>query len=102
MAEGDGFTMKEGGAEEPANPKAFKVDFSSFVLSLYSSALVQLGKVEDPTSGKKIKNLEIAMQTIDIISVLQEKTKGNLDDEEEKLMNTLLQELRMAFVEAKD
>lgn len=102
MAEGDGFTMKEGASEEPINPKAFKVDFSSFILSLYSSALVQLGKVEDPTSGEKTKNLAIAMQTIDIITVLQEKTKGNLDNEEEKLMNTLLQELRMAFVEAKD
>ena len=102
MAEGDGFTMKNGKVEESAGPKALKVDFSSFILSLYSSALVQLGKVEDPTSGKKIKNLEIAMQTIDIIAILQEKTKGNLDNEEEKLMNTLLQELRMAFVEAKD
>jgi hypothetical protein len=102
MAEGDGFVMKEGAAEESTSPKAFKVDFSSFILSLYSSALVQLGKVEDPTSGEKTKNLEIAMQTIDIISVLQEKTKGNLDDDEEKLMNTLLQELRIAFVEAKD
>ena len=102
MAEGDGFTMKNGTVEESARSKALKVDFSSFILSLYSSALVQLGKVEDPTSGEKIKNLEIAMQTIDIIAILQEKTKGNLDNEEEKLMNTLLQELRMAFVEAKD
>jgi hypothetical protein len=102
MAKGDGFVMEEGSTDESASPKAFKVDFSSFILSLYSSALVQLGKVEDPTSKKKVKNLEIAMQTIDIIAVLQEKTKGNLDTEEEKLMNTLLQELRMAFVEAKD
>jgi Domain of unknown function (DUF1844) len=101
MAEGDGFVMEEGAEDkEPAGKNVFKVDFSSFILSLYSSALVQLGKVEDPTSGKKVKNIDYAKQTIDIIAVLQDKTKGNLDTEEEKLMNTLLQELRMAFVEA--
>jgi len=102
MAEGDGFVMKDGAGEESALPKTFKLDFSSFILSLYSSALVQLGKVEDPTSGKKNKNINAAKQTIDIIAVLKEKTEGNLDNEEEKLMNTLLQELRIAFVEAKD
>ncbi|MCK5542823.1 MAG: DUF1844 domain-containing protein [Desulfobacterales bacterium] len=101
MAEGNGFVMKEGTAEKSTSPKAFKVDFSSFILSLYSSALVQLGKIEDPISGEKIKNIDIARQTIDIIAVLKEKTQGNLDTEEEKLMNTLLQELRIAFVEAK-
>ncbi len=101
MAKGDGFVMKEGAGEESAKPKSFNVDFSSFILSLYSSALVQLGKVEDPTTGKKAVNVDFAKQTIDIIAVLKEKTLGNLDNEEEKLMNTLLQELRMAYVEAK-
>ncbi len=102
MAEGDGFVMKESATGAAGSPKALKVDFSSFILSLYSSALVQLGKVEDPTSGEKTKDLVLAMQTIDIIAVLQEKTAGNLDTEEEKLINTLLRELRIAFVEAKD
>lgn len=101
MTEGNGFVMENGADEESGKPNAFKVDFSSFILSLYSSALVQLGKVEDPTTGKKVKNLDFARQSIDIIAVLKEKTTGNLDTEEEKLINTLLQELRMAFVEAK-
>ena len=102
MEEGNGFVMEDGPEKKAAGKKTFKVDFSSFLLSLYSSALVQLGKVEDPTSGKKVKNLDFAEQTIDIIAVLKEKTDGNLDAEEEKLMSTLLQELRMAYVEAKD
>ena len=100
MAEGDGFTMEEGKDESTA-AKAFKADFSSFILSLYSSVLVQLGKVEDPITGKKTKNIDIAKQTIDIIAILKEKTEGNLDTEEERLITTLLQELRIAFVEAK-
>ena len=102
MEEGNGFVMEDSPEEKKTTGKsAFQVDFSSFILSLYSSALVQLGKVEDPTSGEKTKNIDFAQQTIDIIAVLQEKTAGNLDAEEEKLMNTLLQELRMAYVEAK-
>jgi len=102
MAEGDGFVMEDNKDDkETAGKTAFQVDFSSFILSLYSSALVQLGTMEDPTTGKKSKNIDFAKQTIDIIAVLQEKTKGNLDTEEEKLMNTLLQELRLAYVEAK-
>ena len=101
MTEGNGFVMENGADEKSEKPKAFKVDFSSFILSLYSSALVQLGKIEDPTTGKKTKNIDFARQSIDIIAVLKEKTTGNLDTEEEKLMDTLLQELRMAFVEAK-
>jgi hypothetical protein len=102
MAEGDGFVMEENKDDKKSTGRsAFKVDFSSFILSLYSSALVQLGKVEDPTTGEKSKNIDFAKQTIDIIAVLQEKTKGNLDTEEEKLMSTLLQELRLAYVEEK-
>ncbi len=103
MAEGNGFVMEESPEpdKEPTGKNAFKVDFSSFILSLYSSALVQLGKVEDPTTGEKATNIDFAKQTIDIIAVLKDKTKGNLDTEEEKLMGTLLQELRIAYVEAK-
>ncbi len=103
MAKGNGFIMEDTPDEsnqQAAGKAGFQVDFSSFILSLYSSALVQLGKVEDPTTGKKEKNIVFAKQTIDIIAVLKDKTKGNLDTEEEKLMNTLLQELRIAYVEA--
>lgn len=101
MEEGNGFVMEEGPEEKPPEKQKIKVDFSSFVLSLYSSALVQLGKVDDPTSGEKVKNLDLAEQTIDIIAVLKDKTVGNLNPEEEKLMSALLQELRISYVEAK-
>ena len=102
MAQGDGFVMNEaqtdGSAAESVLPK---IDFSSFILSLYSSGLVQLGTVEDPSTGKKTKDLKIAKHTIDMIAMLQEKTSGNLTGDEENLLKALLSELRMAYVEAK-
>ncbi|MCG8553115.1 MAG: DUF1844 domain-containing protein [Desulfobacterales bacterium] len=102
MAQGDGFVMNEGQADGsvPESPLP-KIDFSSFILSLYSSGLVQLGTVEDPSTGKKTKDLAMAKHTIDMIAMLQEKTSGNLTDDEKNLLKALLSELRMAYVEAK-
>ena len=78
-----------------------EVDFSNFVLSLAATAMVQLGIVPDPETGKNIEpNLPIAQHTIDTLVLLQEKTTGNLDDEEEKLLESMIYELRMRFVEA--
>ena len=98
MAKGNGFTMKEAptGTKDPV-----KIDFSSFILSLYSSGLVQLGKVEDPTTGKKTVNLDLAKHTINMIAMLEEKTLGNLTTEEDNLLKSLLSEIRIGFVEAK-
>ncbi|THB80550.1 MAG: DUF1844 domain-containing protein [Desulfobacteraceae bacterium] len=100
MAKGDGFIMEDGKNESGQGPEMPKIDFSSFVLSLYSSVLVQLGKIEDPATGEKEKNLELAKHSIDIIAMLEEKTAGNLDSEEANLIKTLLSEIRMAYVEA--
>jgi len=72
--------------------------FATFVISLNHSALVNLGKIEDPSTGTKTKSLEMAKQTIDIIAMLEEKTKGNLTDEEEGLLKGLLYDLRMIYV----
>ena len=84
-------------APEGALPQ---IDFSTFVLSLSTSALVHLGLAPDPISGEKGEpDLTLASQTIDTLSLLQEKTRGNLDDEEERLLSSLLYELRMRFVE---
>lgn len=99
MEKGNGFTMNESPSEK-TDPLP-KINFSSFILSLYSSGLVQLGKVEDPSSGKKSVNLDLAQHTIDMIAMLEEKTCGNLNEEETNLVKALLSELRMAFVEAK-
>ncbi len=62
---------------------------------------MQLGTVEDPSTGKKQKDLAMAKHTIDMIAMLQEKTSGNLTDDEENLLKALVSELRMAYVEAK-
>lgn len=100
MAEGNGFTMNEPSASDKKGALP-KIDFSSFILSLYSSGLVQLGKVEDPSNGSKSVNLDLAKHTIDMIAMLEEKTKGNLTEEEKNLIKALLSEIRIAFVEAK-
>jgi hypothetical protein len=78
-----------------------EVNFSTFVFSLSTSALMNLGELPDPQTRQVSKNLPLAKQTIDILGMLQEKTKGNLDGEEENLLNNLLYELRMKYVAAK-
>jgi hypothetical protein len=71
------------------------------VASLNASALLQLGAIEDPTTGQKNKNLPMAKQTIDILSMLQEKTEGNLSEEEENLLKNILYDLRIMYVKEK-
>jgi hypothetical protein len=75
-----------------------KIDFSTFVLSINSSALVQLGLLDDPSGGPKTKNLPMAKQTIDLLAMLEEKTKGNLTRDEENILQNILYELRMLYV----
>ena len=78
-----------------------KIDFSTFVLSINSSALVQLGLIEDPANGQKTRNLPLAKQTIDLLAMLEEKTKGNLTNDEENILKNILYELRMLYVKEK-
>jgi hypothetical protein len=75
-----------------------EVSFSSFILSLSTSALVHLGEVPDPVSQKIDKHLPLAKQTIDLLGMLMEKTKGNLSGDEEKMMEHLLADLRWRYV----
>ncbi len=75
------------------------VDFPTFVLSLASSAAAHLGGHQDPVSGHVSVNLDLARQTIDIITMLHEKTKGNLTADEDKLLSHVLYDLRMRFIE---
>lgn len=76
------------------------IDFATFVLSLAHSTLVHLGEAPDPASGKPGgQNLPMARQTIDLIALLAEKTRGNLTGEEERLIEQLLYDLRLRFVE---
>ena len=75
-----------------------EVTFSTFVLSLGSSALVQLGEVPDPDSGQTGENLLVAKHTIDVLTMLQNKTQGCLDEDEKRLLDGLLYELRLKYV----
>jgi Domain of unknown function (DUF1844). len=75
-----------------------KVTFTTFILSLASSGLVQLGEVPDPETGAMGENLLMAKHTIDVLNMLRDKTIRCLDEEEAKLMEGLLYELRMKYV----
>ena len=77
-----------------------EMDFSTFVVSIGTSALVGLGVAENPETGGKQLDLELAKQNIDILSMLCAKTKGNLTEAEGKLLHTMLYDLRMAYVQA--
>jgi hypothetical protein len=77
-----------------------EISFANLILSLSTSALIQLGEIQDPMTQKNEKNLPLAKQTVDLISLLQEKTKGNLTPDEEKLMENVLYDLRMRYVKA--
>jgi len=78
-----------------------KIDFSTFVISLNSSALMQLGVLADPTTGEKSKNLSLAKQTIDVLGMLEEKTRGNLDADEANMLKSILYDLRILYVKEK-
>jgi hypothetical protein len=86
---------------EPSNEKeneSFQIDFSTFIMSLTSSAFYHLGDMPDPSTGKKEVNLPAVQQTIDMLIMLREKTKGNLKEDEEKLVEQLIYELQVKYV----
>ena len=78
-----------------------RISFTQFVLSLGTTAAVHFGDLPDPASGSTGEsNLLAAAQVIDLLAMLQEKTSGNLDPAEAKLLDDLLFDLRMRFVQA--
>ncbi len=87
--------------EEPNAPKSGlpEVSFATFVFSLCSSALVHLGEVPEPESQRTIVDLTIAKQIIDTLGMLEEKTKGNLEQDEERLLKSMLYDLRVRYVQ---
>ncbi len=100
-------SMGEAGAEAEKRPadadgtQMPEIDFSTFVISLNSSALVQLGILEEPGTGQKAKNVPLAKQTINVLAMLEEKTKGNLNRDEENILKSILYDLRMLYVKEK-
>ena len=86
------------GAKSAVDPHLPSLDFSTFVLSVIGSAYVHLGDAPNP-DGQSDKNLVLARQDIDLLGLLQEKTKGNLTGEEERLLEHALYDLRMRYIE---
>jgi hypothetical protein len=76
------------------------IDFSTHVLSLASSAMCAMGQMPAPDGKTLAPDLETAKHLIDVLGMLEEKTKGNLDESEQKLLQSLLYDLRVAFVDA--
>jgi hypothetical protein len=84
--------------EKAAPPPS--LDFATFILSLANTALFQLGLVRAGEQGEPQKDLQGARQTIDLIALMEEKTRGNLTEQESAVLSETLYQLRMAFVEA--
>ncbi len=74
------------------------VDFGTFIISLGHSAYIAMGMAEHPDGKKDEINVDAAKELIDILEMLEKKTKGNLDREEIQILSGLLYELRIAFV----
>jgi hypothetical protein len=89
---GDTFVMSEGEGQ--------KLDFSSFLLGLASTALIHLGAAPNPESGGVVVDLFAARQTLEVLDLLRAKTRGNLTPEEERFFESLLTDLRLRYVEA--
>ena len=93
----DNEDKKESG---PLKDYAVEITFSTFLLSLSSSALMNLGVIPNPISKETGKDLTSARQTIDLLKIFKEKTEGNLTEDEEKLMEAVLHELHTAYLNA--
>jgi len=78
-----------------------EINFPTFIMSLNVSAFVNLGVLDNPANGKKEKNLDLAKQTIDILCMLEEKTRGNLSKDEESMLKNILYDLRIIYVKEK-
>lgn len=87
--------------EEPQKVPLPEVSLSSLVFSLSSSALLHLGEIADPQTGEKKEDFALAKHSIDTIGMLKEKTKGNLTEEEDKFLESILTDLRWRYVKAK-
>lgn len=86
------------GQEAPRVTPLPEITFSAFLISLSSSAFIHLGDIPDPATGQIKKDLALAKQTIDLLGLLREKTRNNLQEDEEKLFDSLLYDLRLRYV----
>jgi len=87
-----------GAAQAAPKQERPPIDFPSYILTLYTQVMVMLGEVPNPVTNKKEEDVELARYHIDILSLLEEKTKGNLTAEESQFLGAVLYELRMKFM----
>ena len=100
LAEAPGATGADAPDAEYADAAAFgEMSFSTFVMGLTTQALMHLGEIPDPASQTVMHDLPAAKQMIDLLGILRDKTKGNLDTAEEQLLGEVLYDLRMRYVE---
>jgi hypothetical protein len=92
---------RESEAGPPTGQPLPPIDFVQFIISLASSAMIHLGDAPHPVDGKTQEDFGAAQQTIDILSILEEKTRGNLSAEEESLLKNILSDLKIRFVQKK-
>lgn len=86
-------------AEPPRDEPLPEINFSTFIVSLSTQALMHLGEIPNPANGNIEQDLPVAKQMIDIVAMLRDKTKGNLGNNEDKLTEDILFDLRMRYVE---
>ncbi len=86
-------------SEAAASGELPRIDFTTFVLSLSHSVLVHLGDAPNPVDGTPDQNMPMARQTIDLLGLLEQKTRGNLTGEEERVLQQVLYDLRLRYVE---
>jgi len=90
---------KEFDNEAPRVVELPPVDFKTFIASLATTVLINLGHIPEPSTGEPLKNLEVARYHIDIIDMLAEKTRGNLTPEEEEFIKEILRDLKLRYIE---
>jgi hypothetical protein len=88
------------GPEDASREEAGAANITSLVFWLAGMAHAGLGEIPDPVTGLVEKNMEASRQIIDLLGVLEQKTRGNLTADEERIMNTITTELRMRYVQA--
>jgi hypothetical protein len=103
-AAAEGYAAARSAAGTEAHPlemgaEAPEINFSAFLMSLSTEALVHLGEMADPAGGQEQRDLAMAQQLIDILGMLREKTRGNLERDEQALLDAILFDLRMKYVE---
>ena len=91
-------TKKDNSAKQKSAFNLPMITFSTFIASLNAAVLANLGIIEEPGTGRCTKNLSLAKQTIDILAMLDEKTRGNLTQDEATILKSVLYDLRIIYV----